>query len=249
MTRYNLTYKPFGESAVLIEWPEKIDPEIIQDITSFEKLISKNQKVTDTVIAYNSLLVQLQHRYNYSDHYKHRNDFQKTVKELKELYAMERSTQVLKRKIWQVPVCYDIQFGLDFEEIVQAKNLSVEEVIRLHSTPNYLICFMGFQPGFLYLGGLNERLHMPRKANPRLRVDKGSVAIGGQQTGVYPQGSAGGWNLIGKSPIDFFDISKSKPCFAKAGEFIQFVPVDLKTYEQILNKVREGKYELKYTWT
>ena len=249
MTKYNLTYKPFGDTSILIEWPSRIDPEIIQDITSFEKMISKKQKVIETVIAYNSLTVQYNLMYNYSDDYRHRNDFAKAVEELKELYATERPQKITQRKIWVIPVCYDVQFGLDLDEMAQSKSLSIEEIIEMHTTEKYLIYFTGFQPGFLYLGGLNSKLHAPRRANPRLRVDKGSVAIGGEQTGVYPQDSAGGWNIIGKSPIDFFDISKSKPSFAKAGEFIQFTAVDVKTYERILEEVEQDTYQLKYRWS
>jgi inhibitor of KinA len=246
MTKYQLTYKPYGNSAILIEWPARIDAEMIQDIASFEKVVAKQQKVVDTVIAYNSLLIQLQHRYNYSNHHKHRKDFSKTVAELKELYAMERTRQVSGEKVWQIPVCYEEQFGLDLQELSKAKNLSVKEIIQMHSQPKYLIYFLGFQPGFLYLGGLDKQLHTPRKANPRLRVAKGSVAIGVEQTGVYPQDSSGGWNIVGKSPIDFFDISQSNPCFAKAGDFIQFVSVDLETYERISEEVKAGRYQLKF---
>lgn len=249
LTKYTLTYKPFGETSIIIEWPSRIDPEIIQDITSFEKLVSKQQKVIDTVIAYNSLTVSYKHMYNYSMHYRHRKDFERTVNKLKELYAMERSQKLSKQRIWQIPVCYDLQFGLDLEEISQEKNLSVDEVIQLHTQSEYLIYFLGFQPGFLYLGGLDAQIHMSRRSNPRLRVNKGSVAIGGEQTGVYPQDSSGGWNIIGKSPIDFFDISKSKPCFAKAGEFIQFVQVGLETFHQISEAVDQGKYKLKFRWS
>lgn len=238
MKKFNLTYKPFGASAILIEWPARIAPEIIQDITSFEKLVTKDQKVLDTVIAYNSLTV----RYKYVQ-----KNFSKAVAILKELYAMNRTIEATRQKNWQVPVCYDLQFGLDLEALSREKQLSVDEIIGLHTAANYLIYFLGFQPGFLYLGGLNSELHTPRKANPRLRVEKGSVAIGGEQTGVYPQNSSGGWNIIGKSPIDFFDITKSKPCFAKAGECIQFVSVDLETYEQIVDEVKQGRYQLKFS--
>ena len=248
MEKYQLTYKPLGETSILIEWPKRIDPEIIQDIASFEKLVSKQQKVIETIIAYNSLTVRYQYRYNYSTHYRHRNDFQKSVKELKELYAMERSQIQSRQRVWKIPVCYDLAFGIDLEEIASEKELSVEEVIALHTQTKYLIYFLGFQPGFLYLGGLDTKIHMSRRSNPRLRVEKGSVAIGGEQTGVYPQDSSGGWNIIGKSPIDFFDSSKSKPCFAKAGEFIQFESVDLDRFKQISEEVQEGSYTPKFRW-
>jgi inhibitor of KinA len=246
LKKYNLTYKKFGETAILIEWPARIDIEIIQDIVSFEKLIGKDQKVIETIVAYNSLTVRYEYMYNYSLHYKYRDSHSKAVEKLKQLYQQKQDVRKQESKIWKIPVCYDAKFGLDLEEVSKAKGLSVDEVIQLHSSSSYLIYFLGFQPGFLYLGGLNEQIHIPRRNNPRLRVEKGSVGIGGEQTGVYPQDSSGGWNIIGKSPIDFFDIQKPKPCFAKAGDKIQFMPVDLDTFCEIEESVRKGTYLIKY---
>lgn len=245
---FELTYKPFGETSILIEWPNRIDPAIIQDIASFEKVVSKQQKVIETIVAYNSLTVRYEFRYFYSNDYRHRKDYQKSVNELQEWYAMERASTLSQQKVWEIPVCYDLEFGFDLEEVAFANVLSKEEVIRLHSEPYYLIYFIGFQPGFLYLGGLSSKIKMPRRSNPRLRVGKGSVAIGGEQTGVYPQESSGGWNIIGKSPIDFFDISKSKPCFAKAGEYIQFTPVEHDEFNRITKEIEQGNYSLKFHW-
>ncbi|MFY0603067.1 MAG: 5-oxoprolinase subunit PxpB [Flavobacteriaceae bacterium] len=248
MKEYNLTYKPFGESAILIEWPSKIDESIIQDIIRFEKIVVKNQKVADTVIAYNSLTVLYKHNYFYSLHYKYRKSLERTVEKLKELYDKEKEEVKRKQKTWLIPVSYDPKFGLDLEEIAKEKELSIDEVIQRHSTPSYLIYFLGFQPGFLYLGGLDKQIHMPRRANPRLRIEKGSVGIGGEQTGIYPSSSAGGWNIIGKSPINFFDIAKPQPCFARAGDSIQFQPVNLEAFYKIQDEVKKGMYQLKYDW-
>ena len=236
LKKYNLIYKRFGESAILIEWPSKIDEQIIQDIVGFEKEIANNPAIVDSIIAYNSLTIR----------YQNLDDFEKSVVELKTLYKKKRNQKKEQQKLWKIPVCYDAQFGLDLERIAKEKQLSVEEIVQLHTEVNYLIYFIGFQPGFLYLGGLHKQLHTPRIATPRLRVQKGSVGIGGEQTGIYPSDSAGGWNLIGKSPIDFFDISKSKPCFAKAGDRIQFEAVTIETFHQIEIEVQKGIYQLKF---
>lgn len=248
MTKFQLTYKPYGETSILIEWPSKIDPEIIRDITSFDKVIRKEQKVKETIVAYNSILVQLKNYLNYSRHYKHKKDFEIFTRYFQDLYNQERQVNGGKQKCWEIPVCYDLEFGIDLEEMSQAKNLSIEEIIQLHSKPEYLIYFLGFQPGFLYLGGLDPQIHTPRRANPRIRIEKGSVGIGGEQTGIYPQDSSGGWNIIGKSPINFFDPSKNKPCFAQAGEYVKFVSVDRKQYQQIKSEVNEDNYQPKYSW-
>ena len=246
MVNFELTYKPYGETSILIEWPSKIDEAIIQDITAFEKLIAKEQKVISTTIAYNSLLVNFEFRYNYETHYKHANDFSNSIKRLKELYAERKITKNTYPKTWQIPVCYDVEFGLDLKELSQIKNISVNEIIKLHTKPSYLVYFLGFQPGFMYLGGLDDKLHQPRKANPRLRVDKGCVGIGGEQTGIYPLDSSGGWNIIGKSPLTFFDISKPSPCFVKSGDKIQFIPISIDDFYEIENQVKSDTYKIKF---
>lgn len=236
MNIYNLTYKPFGESAILIEWPAKIDKKIIQDIIAFEKKVANGKYILDTIIAYNSLTIRYRDNINFEDE----------ISQLRMLYKVKHENVTRMSKLWQIPVCYDSKFGLDLEEIAIQKQLSVNEVIRLHTEPNYLIYFIGFQPGFLYLGGLDKKIHTPRRPNPRLRVDKGSVGVGGEQTGVYPQDSAGGWNLIGKSPINFFDMKKGQPCFAKAGDRVKFKAINADTFYQIREEVKKGTYQLKF---
>jgi inhibitor of KinA len=244
--RESLRYRPYGTAAILIEWPAKIDPEIIQDITRFERCIVKEEHVLDKIIAYHSLTVIYDSSFLGSHGFQDQVLFSKVVQSLKEQYSKKTEEPFVAQKVWQIPVCYDLEFGWDLNEISKQKNLSVEELIELHTQNPYLIYFIGFQPGFLYLGGLNKRIHMPRKANPRLRVEKGAVAIGGEQTGIYPSESAGGWNIIGKSPINFFDLSKSTPCFAKAGDLIQFQQVNKTLYQKFSEEVQNGQYQLQY---
>ncbi len=234
--KFQLTYKLFGRSAILVEWPANISQEIIQDIISFERQVKEIDAILDTIIAYNSLLIRYQNPII---------DKELTISQLKKIYAA--SSYLIKQDqfLWQIPVCYDVSFGIDLEEIANKKKCSVAEIIRLHTEGDYLVYFIGFQPGFLYLGGLHQTLHVSRKSNPRLRVDKGSVAIGGIQTGIYPQNSSGGWNIIGKSPLNFFDINASEPCFAKPGDRVQFVAVDIHTFYKIEREVANQKFRIK----
>ena len=234
--QFQLTYKLFGRSAILVEWPANISQEIIQDIISFERQVKEIDAILDTIIAYNSLLIRYQNPII---------DKELTISQLKKIYAA--SSYLIKQDqfLWQIPVCYDVSFGIDLEEIANKKKCSVAEIIRLHTEGDYLVYFIGFQPGFLYLGGLHQTLHVSRKSNPRLRVDKGSVAIGGIQTGIYPQNSSGGWNIIGKSPLNFFDINASEPCFAKPGDRVQFVAVDIHTFYKIEREVANQKFRIK----
>src|SRR5690606_12317203 len=114
--------------------------------------------------------------------------------------------------IFHIPICYDPKFAIDLDLISQSKNIGVDKIITLHSAPIYTVYFIGFLPGFLYLGGLDEGLHISRKSSPRNRIEKGAVGIGENQTGIYPKSSPGGWQIIGNSPIEIFDKNSSPPC-------------------------------------
>ena len=235
-----ITYKPFGRQAILIEWNPIISDEVLNDILHFKLKIEKQKEFhfTDIIVGYNSLSIKFKNEFV---------DFYKVVNDLKSIYKIKNVTIKQENFIWEIPVCYDIQFGIDLKEISEKSKRTIEEIIQLHSEKIYTIYFMGFLPGFLYLGGLNEQLFFDRKPNPRLQVAKGSVAIGGKQTGVYPSSSAGGWNVIGKTPINFFDIKKENPCFAKAGDQIKFKAITLDAFYQLEKEVAKNKYQISKT--
>lgn len=144
--------------------------------------------------------------------------------------SLELSPLPLSNCIWEIPVCYNPAFGLDLTSLAQQKNRTEAELIQLHSQALYRIHFFGFLPGFFYLNGLDPRLHTPRKSIPAVRVPKGSVAIGGSQTGIYPKESPGGWHLLGQTPIALFDSLQNPPVWGAVGERIKFVPIDLSQY-------------------
>lgn len=131
----------------------------------------------------------------------------------------------LSQRIWEIPVCYDLELGRDLESLAINKNMEIEEVIEIHSQSEYRLHFYGFLPGFMYLNGLPEILFSPRKSIPDREVPAGSVAIGGNQTGIYPSSSPGGWHLIGQSPLPIFDPKKNPPVWAEVGDKIKFSPI------------------------
>lgn len=223
-----------------MEWQAIIDAEILNDILLFkEKIIAKNNiDFVDLIQGYNSLTIIYQSFIT---------DFNKEMLLLKSIYSSALKIKKQTYFKWEIPVCYDLKFGIDLEEISQKTDLKIEKIIKLHSEAVYRIYFIGFLPGFLYLGGLNEQLFFDRKPNPRLNVAKGSVGIGGKQTGVYPQKSAGGWNIIGKTPIIFFNIENANPCFAKAGDFIKFKPISVDEFYQLEKEIKEKTYQLNKT--
>ncbi|WP_435261367.1 5-oxoprolinase subunit PxpB [Tenacibaculum sp. nBUS_03] len=230
-----ISYKPFGEKAILIEWEAKISTVILDDIINFKTKISfgKKDELDDCIVGYHSLTLV------YKENIK---DISLEIESLKAISILENIKNSEVRYIWDIPVCYDLQFGIDLEEMSKVKKISIEEIIKYHTQHEYTVYFIGFLPGFLYLGGLNKSLYMDRKATPRLEVFEGAVAIGGNQTGVYPFKSPGGWNIIGKTPVLFFNKKNSSPCFAKPGDKIRFNSVSLEEFKNLEEEIVEEGY-------
>lgn len=127
----------------------------------------------------------------------------------------------------EIPVHYGGKYGPDLKTLATELGLSVEAVVNLHTEATYTVYFIGFQPGFPYLGGLSEALYFPRHATPRTKVPAGSVGIGGEQTGVYPFESPGGWQLLGQTDIPLFDLTKASPTLLNAGDTLKFTAIDI----------------------
>ncbi|MCH7525421.1 MAG: 5-oxoprolinase subunit PxpB [Bacteroidetes bacterium] len=234
---FQLTYKQFGERSILIDWPSKIDIKTLEDIILFKEKLEKLEvkDIIDIKSSYHSMLIS----YNTTID----NVYDEILK-LKAIYLIKNEVNKSAFMQWKIPVCYEGSFALDLEEISLIKKISKQDIIRIHSEAIYTVFFIGFLPGFLYLGGLNKKLCFPRKQTPRLQIERGAVAIGGNQTGVYPSQSPGGWNIIGNSPINFFDVSKTTPCFANITDKIQFYPITLKKHSDITALVNAGVYQL-----
>ena len=142
----------------------------------------------------------------------------KVRERLKHPPKMEKS----RGRTVEVPVCYGGEFGPDLALVAKHAKLSPEEVIKRHTKADYLVYLIGFAPGFPYLGGLPKELATPRHAKPRMVVAPGSVGIAGNQTGIYPLGTPGGWNLIGRTPKRLFVPEEDPPSFLRAGDQVKF---------------------------
>lgn len=237
MTDFKLTYHRYSERSILVQWPQKIDRNILKDVLVFKNHIlnSRIKSILQLNNAYNSILII--YIFTIDNVYDE-------ILRLKGLYLSRKSLQSPTFKLWKIPVCYDDEFGIDLEEISVKTQLSKSEIIKVHSQVIYTVFFIGFLPGFLYLGGLDERLFFPRKNSPRLQVKKGAVAIGNEQTGIYPNASPAGWNIIGNSPLEFFSPENELPCFAQAGDYIQFMSVSKDEHQAISKAVQHGNYIL-----
>ncbi len=151
-------------------------------------------------------------------------DLENLLNVLRAAWSRSDAVTVDSRRI-EVPVRYGGPDGPDLDEVARHAGLSPEEVIRLHSAGEYTVYFLGFLPGFAYLGGMDRRLATPRRQQPRLTVPAGSVGIGGEQTGIYPSASPGGWQLIGRTSLPLFDPARDPPSLLLPGDSVRFVNV------------------------
>lgn len=142
-----------------------------------------------------------------------------------ELFAQTASAPLPEPRIVEIPVAYGGEHGPDLGDVAGLTGHSPEEVAAIHSSAEYMVYFLGFSPGFPYLGGLPESIAAPRLETPRHRVPAGSVAIGGHQTGVYPLASPGGWRIIGRTPLRLFDPASDRPALLQMGDRVRFVPL------------------------
>ena len=132
----------------------------------------------------------------------------------------------------EIPVCYEAEFAFDLNEVARRAGLSVKEVVDLHSGAEYRVHCIGFTGGFPFLGGLPQKIATPRRETPRKEIPAGSVGIGGKQTGIYPIKSPGGWNIIGRTPLQLFDPQKNRPAFLRAGDHVRFKPISRDEFER-----------------
>ena len=230
--------KVIGERAVLVEFEPEISEKLLEKILFYKKSIEEYYiKVNVEVInTYNSLLIyyisNIENIYN-------------EVLAIEQLLSTPNITKKVNSILFHIPVCYDFEFGLDLEYLASQKECSVEEVIVLHTRPVYTVYFIGFLPGFLYLGGLDKKLHTSRKEQPRMKVEKGAVGIGENQTGIYPKSSPGGWQIIGNSPVDFFDRNIQPPCEIFAGDKVKFYSISRKRFDEIKDEINSGNFQIK----
>lgn len=236
MKRFPITIKPFGDTAVLVEWPPEVNGAVLDEILNFvEAFKALGLTHWEMSVAYHSLTMV------------HRGEAMDFVDTRDVILACHKGLGAGGRKrerhLWTLPVCYDGEFGIDLEEVCRTLGLSREELIHLHTTQQYLVYGMGFLPGFMYLGGLPESLEIPRRADPRPKVAKGSVGLAAKQTGIYPQESPGGWNIIGNCPVPLFDPKAEPPTFVKVGDRVRFQSIARAAYELHKIEAEVGIYK------
>lgn len=231
----NVRYLPLGDTGLTVEFGNEISPAINGRVTRLcDMLKTLNiNGIIESVPTYRSLSVY----YDPSVL-----DLESLTALIDELLSSEISMSVTNPYVIEIPVWYSTECGPDLEYVAQHAGKTVDEIIALHSAPEYLIYMIGFTPGFPYLGGMNPEIATPRLESPRVRIEAGSVGIAGSQTGIYSVDSPGGWQLIGKTPVKLYDLRRENPVLLKSGNYLKFVPISKEEYFRIKEQADNGTY-------
>lgn len=214
---------PYGDNALLINFEQKIDVQIHQLVKAYFNTINQFEEVNYQIPAYCSVTVVFD---------QHLTDFDRIKFKIEKL-EIKADKVDSETKIIEIPVCYEPEYAPDLESLSKELNLSQEKIIALHTSETYDVYMMGFLPGFPYLGQLPKKLECKRKSTPRKQVKQGSVAIAGNQTGIYPTDAPGGWQLIGQTPLKIFNPQNENAFLIKMGDKVKFKSISAETFKTL----------------
>ncbi|WP_158634023.1 5-oxoprolinase subunit PxpB [Radiobacillus deserti] len=221
-----------SESALLLEWKSIPSPKINREILALHTYIHQHpfQGYIEGVPGYVTLTIHFQpfemeqvDSFSYVKHH--------VLTKLHQIQQLIQHDQT--PKVIPIPVCYSSSFGPDLEFVSSFHNRRKEDIVSIHSQTDYPVYFLGFAPGFPFLGGMDERIATPRKNSPRQQVPAGSVGIAGNQTGVYPLSTPGGWQIIGRTPIPLVTSDEQNPTLIKPGDIVRFQPITEKEFVEL----------------
>jgi len=231
--RKNYSVTPLNESAALVSFGNVIDEAVNQKVISLHKFLAYKpfKGFVESAPAYSSLAVFYNPIEAIQSDTKIKSSFDFVKNYLENaLTNLPQAEELKENQVIGIPVLYD---GEDLQFVANLHQLTLDEVIAIHTSKTYRVFMVGFLPGFPYMGTVDERVATPRKNSPRTSVPAGSVGIAGYQTGIYPQTSPGGWQLIGRTPFKIFDKEKSSPCLLNPGDSIRFYAVGKKDFETL----------------
>jgi KipI family sensor histidine kinase inhibitor len=208
--------EPLGDSALLVRPVDEFDPDQSLDVVqrATEALnAAALPGVVELVPTYTTVAVFFDRAHEFSGQLEGR---------IESLLREDSPARARDAATIEVPVCYEDDFALDLDEVSRHTGLARQEIVQRHSDASYRVSCVGFTPGFPYLSGLPAELATPRRASPRKETPAGAVAIGGTQTGIYPRKSPGGWNIIGRTPLRLFDVTREPPALFRAGDRVLF---------------------------
>ncbi|MDD2397214.1 MAG: 5-oxoprolinase subunit PxpB [Tissierellia bacterium] len=233
-----IKYLSAGDKAVVMEFGNEISKDINAKIRNVVKSVeeAKVDGIVELLPTYRSLMIMYDPlKIEYSE----------LISTLDFMSSKQVDNEEEKIKIVEFPTVYGGEYGPDINFVAEHNNITVDEVIKIHTGTDYLVYMMGFTPGFTYLGGMSDKIVTPRLASPRTKIPAGSVGIAGAQTGMYPSETPGGWQLIGRTPLKLYDSDKEPPVMLSAGDYVRYVSVSEEEYLEIKKQVEEGTYVVK----
>ncbi|MFS0574124.1 5-oxoprolinase subunit PxpB [Sporosarcina sp. 179-K 3D1 HS] len=228
--------KPLGDSALHVQLGAGIDPAIHEKVKNLLRLLNEQpfEGWIECVPAYNNITVYYDPTLVLQSHSAEaQSSFQKVSAYILGLIQQLGESGSSAGNIVTIPVLYGGEFGPDLEHVAQVNGLTTDQVIDIHSGSDYLVYMIGFAPGFPFMGGMDERIATPRKDSPRLSIPPGSVGIAGKQTGIYPLETPGGWQIIGRTPVDLFLPELTPPTRLQSGDKIKFTPITPEEYDEM----------------
>ncbi len=228
------TYRIYslGDTALTVEFGNQVNEQLNDRVMACRQHLQKNifEGIQEIVPAYSSLTVYydvwiIQQKFKPAGPVA---DWVKT--KLQQLLQENIPAYTGQSRLFEIPVCYEKEFAADIDTVAANRNISMEELVHIHTSKTYRVFMMGFLPGFAYMGQVDDAIAVPRKDHP-VMVKAGSVGITGKQTGIYPMDTPGGWQVIGQTPIKLFDPAKAEPCLLQAGDAVRFFAISKHEFE------------------
>jgi inhibitor of KinA len=215
-----------SDQAMLVYLGEEIGPPAHERVLKLLRLLQKEapEWLRNLQPAYCSLMVTFDAC---------RADHAEVEATLRKFEARAKTARPANPRTLEIPVCYGGELGPDLNDVAKTHGLKPSEVIRLHASRTYHAYFLGFAPGFAYLGDLAEEIATPRLETPRKKVPAGSVGIAGRQTAVYPFATPGGWRLIGRTPLTMFQSERKPMEFVSMGDQVRFRPISREEFREL----------------
>jgi len=229
----SISVEPCGDAWVMVDWHEHPNANTAARALGAHLRHKPPSFCKEVVAGVRTLAVRLAFDASHSSRASHREAALECLRDLAP-QALQWQAPAGKKRV--LPACYDTRLAPDLDDVARATGLSTQEVIAIHSGSSFLAEVIGFMPGFAYLGGLDERLKLPRRSMPRPKVPQGSVSIAGLQTAIYPSSTPGGWHLIARCPTLLFDPARSPAALMGEGDTIHFEPIDKALFDTLWAK-------------
>ncbi|MFC5602057.1 5-oxoprolinase subunit PxpB [Sporosarcina koreensis] len=225
------TLSPLGDQAVVIEVGKEINASSERRVKAIVSRLEAEPPswMIEYIPAYTTVTLI----YSIQSFLEEDSPYEAVCERIRELLKNVEEAKTMQQKVVKIPVLYGGEYGPDLDFVAAHNGLTPSEVIAIHTSGDYTVHMIGFAPGFPFIGGMSEQIGAPRRKTPRLKIPARSVGIAGVQTGVYPIETPGGWQLIGRTPLELFLPNENPPSLLSAGDKIRFYKIMSEEYEDL----------------